>query len=307
MGNFAEHLRRAQEQLFAGAVAKANPLGKILFVSSSLGNDGNDGSSPRRPVATLTRAEVLADANTTIFALGSFSEAVTFDTAGVKIIGAGRRPKECQWTSGADTVSCTLNANYLEVENIYFKPPAYSAGTPAAIQLSSANHARIHKCRFQGQTASHKAIYSPVCNSDNVEISDCEFHYMNTATHGVAILGVEAGGLSYSAWRIERCKFFSCVTAVNINGRVCLVKDNIFMEYGINAAGSVAAVCTLALDLSGTSSGGNCVTGNLMAGDYAAAGLYKAGASGDVWYGNIAEDTAEAEVGDNAITIGNPA
>lgn len=290
-----------------GVAGLANPLHECIFVDATNGNDGNDGNSPRRPLATITRAVAVAEAGDTIFLMGSFSEAVTCSKAGIRFVGLGTMPKQAQWTSGADTTTLTISANYVEVANIYFKPPAYSSGTPAAIKLSEANHAFIHDCRFQGQTASHNAIYSPVCNSDNVRIWDNEFQYMNTATNGAAILGVEAGGLSYSAWDIRRNSFFSCVTAININGRVCRVEGNVFMEYGINADGSVAAVCTKALDLSGTSSGGNCVFGNVFAGDYNADVLYTAGASGDVWVGNWAQDTAEAEVGDNAITVDEPA
>jgi hypothetical protein len=118
---------------------------------------------------------------------------------------------------------------------------------------------------------------------------------------------VEAGGLSYSGWRILRNSFFSCVTAVNVNGRVCRVEGNVFMQYGITAAGALDAVCTKPLDLSGTSSGGNCVIGNVMQGDYSNTGGYSAGASGDCWMGNFADDVSETEVDTTGLTIAVPA
>jgi len=306
MDSIAGHKKETQWG-FSHLGLRANPFQQVIYVDATNGADGNDGHKPRLALKTIARAVALAEAGDTIILIGSFSEAVTVSKAGLRLIGAGSRQRETQWTSAADTISLTISAANVEVANIYFKPPAYSAGTPAAIQLGNASYAFIHHCRFQGQTASHNAIYSPVCNSDNVEISDCEFQYMNTATSGAAILGVEAGGLSYSAWRILRNTFFSCVTAVNINGRVCRVEGNSFMEYGISAASAIAAVCTKALDLSGTSSGANVVFGNLFAGDYDADTLYTAGASGDVWVGNWAQDTAETEVSDNAITIDEPA
>lgn len=277
------------------------------FADSVIGDDdNNDGKTWAGSKATIAAAVALASAGDTVWIRGSFSETVTVSVAGVKIIGVGTMPKETQWTADADEICLTISANYVEVANIYFRPPAYSSGTPAAIQLGNANHAFIHDNRFQGKTGSYNAIYSPVANSDNVRIWDNEFQYMNTATNGAAILGVEAGGLSYSAWSILRNKFFSCVIAVDINGRVCDVQDNIFMQYGINAAGAVAAVCTTPLDLSGTSSGGNCVTKNLMQGDYSNTGGYTAGTN-DCWTGNFADDTSETEVGDNAITLAIPA
>lgn len=286
----------------------ASGYGNEWFADSVNGKTGATGQSWETALNTITAAVAKASAGDTIYCRGSFTEAVTVEVAGLRIIGCGTGPKEAQWTADADAVALTISANYVEIANVYFKVPAYSAGTPAAIQIGGANYAKIHHCRFQGQTASHQAIYSPVCDSDNVEISDCDFMYLNTSTYGAAILGVEAGGLSYSGWKILRNTFNSCVTAVNINGRACRVEGNTFMEYGVNAAGSVAAVCTKALDLSGTSSGANVVCGNIMQGDYDSdSGLYTAGASGDCWMGNFADDVAETEVDATGLTVAVPA
>ena len=49
----------------------------------------------------------------------------------------------------------------------------------------------------------------------------------------------------------------------------------------------------------------NVVWGNTFPGDYSIAGGYRPGAA-DAWLGNWADDTAEAEVGDNGITIARP-
>ena len=49
----------------------------------------------------------------------------------------------------------------------------------------------------------------------------------------------------------------------------------------------------------------NVVWGNVFPGDYSIVGGYRPGAA-DVWIGNWAEDVAEAEVGDNGITIARP-
>lgn len=266
----------------------ANPMGNVYFVDSAAGSDSNNGLQPGKALLTIAAAVALAAAGDTIFIKGSFTEAVVVDKAGLKIIGAGTGPKVAQWTSAVDTASCTISAAYVEIRNIYFKPPAYSADATglSAILLSGANYARIMGCRFQGQTASYRAIYSPVCNSDNVTIADCDFMYMNTGTYGAGILGVEAGGLSYSGWKILRNTFSSCVTAININGRCCLVKDNVIAEYGIAANAAIGAVLALGIDLSGTSSGANMVVGNQLGGTYNAT-LYKIGASGDQWGGNL--------------------
>ncbi len=270
--------------------------GTCYYVDSTNGSDSNDGLTWVGAYKTITKAEASASAGDTIFIRGSFTETVTVDLAGVSIIGVGTCAKDAvQWTAAADAECLIIAANYVSVKNIYFKVPAYTAdATVTAIKLSNANYAKIQGCRFQGQAGSYQAIYSPVCNSDNVEISDCEFYYLNTATYGAAILGVEAGGLSYSGWKILRNIFNSCVTAIDINGRVCTIADNIIYEYGIKADATVAQVLAKGIDLSGTSSGGNVVTRNTLCGAYTST-LYVAGASGDNWNGNycpVTETTA---------------
>jgi len=268
-------------------VGPAGGKGKCWFVDSTATSLG-DGTAWDRPFLTITDAYAAAAAGDTIYISGSFltEAAITCSKAGLSFVGVGNAQKQAQWSSATDTMTLTIAAAYVRVENIYFKPPTYTAGIPASIALSGANYAQIIGNRFQGQTASWNAIYSAVCNSDNVTIAGNEFMYLNTATYGCAILGVEAGGLSYSGWKIVGNTFESCVKAVNINGRVCLIEGNHFATSGINAAGAGAAVAGAGyLDLSGTSSYGNLVHGNYLGGTYNAT-LYVAGAAGDDWAGN---------------------
>ena len=295
------------EILSGGSLAGlgVSPKGRTWYVDSVAGSNSKNGKTWATAKLTIAAAVAAAAAGDTIALKGSFTEAVTCSLAGVTFVGAGTRPKEAQWTAADDLVCLTIAANYVTVKNIYFKPPAYGTLTnraTSAITLSGANHTLITGCRFQGKTASQAAIYSPVCNSDNVEISDCEFMYMNTTTYGAGILGVEAGGLSYSGWKILRNIFNSCVIAININGRACTITGNTIMEYGINASAAVAAVLALGIDLSGTSSGANSVWSNQLGGTYSAT-LYKVGASGDNWFGNF---TYVATLAPYGLTIANP-
>jgi len=272
---------------FQAALQEVAANGNVFYVDSVNGHDtDNDGRSLDQAYKTIAVAVAAAAANDTIYIRGSFSEAVTVAVEGLRIIGIGTAPKQAQWTAANDAVCLTIAAAYVHVENIYFRPPAYTASrATSAITLSNAHHARIVGNRFHGRTGSQAAIYSPVCNSDNVWICGNEFFYLNTATYGAGIVGVEAGGLSYSGWMIADNVFQSCVTAININGRVCNVLRNIIAEAGINAAGAGATVLALGIDLSGTSSYGNQVHGNYLGGAYNAT-LYKIGATGDDWGGN---------------------
>lgn len=281
--------------------------GNEWFCDSVNGASTNTGKSWEQALDTIAAAVALASAGDTINMRGSFSEAVVSAVIGLRFIGCGSVTKEAQWTADADEICLTLSAAYQEVNGIYFRPPAYTAGSPAAITLSGADWAFIHHCRFQGKTASHQAIHSPVADSDNVEISDCQFYYMNTATYGCGILGVAAAGAGYNGWRILRNVFSGCVSGVVVPARVFVVEGNSFPQYGIAANGNVGAVCTAPLNLSGTDTGGNIVRENTMDGDYSNTGGYTAGTAGDCWTGNYATDVAEAEVGDNGITLAAPA
>ena len=283
-----------------GQISLLTPKATILFVDSVNGLDTNDGASWATAFKTIAAAVVAAEAGSTILIQGSFSEAVTASLDGLSIIGVGTGPKQAQWTAAADAICLTLAANYPHVENIYFKPPAYAASrATCAIKLSGANHARILRNRFQGQTGSQIAIHSPVCDSDNVWICGNEFAYLNTATYGTAILGVEAGGLNYSGWRIRDNVFQSCLKAIDVSCRVAEIVGNTIGEYGVNPAGAIAQLLSLGIDLSGTNSGGNMVWGNQLGGVYSAT-LYKVGASGDQWAGNY-------NVLAGGVTAANPA
>jgi len=262
-GDDVQNIGGALKILAGGSISGAgfSYTGTCYYVDSVNGSASNDGLTWTGALLTITAAAALAVAGDTIFVRGSFSETVTISVAGVSIIGVGTCPKDaCQWTAAADAECLILGANYITVKNIYFKVPKYTAdATVTAIKLSSAGYAKIIGCKFQGQAASYNAIYSPVANSDNVEIIDCDFAYLNTLTYGAAILGVEASGAGYSAWKICNNVFASCVTAIDILGRNCLVYGNTIAEYGITAAGAVAAVLAMGIDLSGTDSGANMV------------------------------------------------
>ena len=260
------------------------------YVSSSLGNDNNSGSQAS-PYATIAKAASVASANDTIIVgPGTYADAIVGNLSGLRILGAGTSVKSVVWKTGvADSTNLKANATNIEVAGIYFQPPVYSAdATCAAIQLSNAGYLNVHDCRFQGQTTSYNAIYSAVETSDNVSIVNNDFEYMNTASHGAAILTLASGGLSYSDWKIIGNKFSSCVSNLVLAGaRVAGIYANHFGSAGITSAGVEGAVTTTQINLSGTSSGANQVHGNYLGGTYSSVGGYTVGAAGDDWSGNF--------------------
>lgn len=294
MSAFSQGTRRMQEKFFAGALAKANPLGDIWFVSSLTGSDGNNGESPRHALATIAAAVAKAGAYDTILALGSFSEAVVVAVAGLKIINAGPTPNCAIWTAGADEVCLTINAVAdCHVEGFRFRPPAYSAGTPAAISLVAGAHYTVIKGnRFQGKTGSYYGIKAASC--DNVKVLDNEFKYLNNVTtvNGTAIASTAGDG---SGWVIEGNKFDSNIIDVDVQLRHSTIRNNTFTGAGLAAAGTVSATLTTkVLDISGAATGYNLVTGNYFGALYHADGGLFGGGTGDQWSGNHCKDRTHA-------------
>jgi hypothetical protein len=262
--------------------------GSVWYVNSAVTRSGN-GKNWGRAFKTITEAVGVASAGDTIVCKGSFNEAVECSKAGISFVGGGTGPSQAVWTAPtvADSFCLKLSAEACIVTGFRFRPVIYTtSGVPSGICLSGADYSRIIGNRFQGQPGSYVAIYSPECDSDNVEILDNEFIYMNTAEHGAAILGV---GASYSAWKIRRNSFNSCVTAIKLTGRVVEITDNIFHEHGLSAGGAIEAVMTLGIDLSDTGGGGNYVARNFLGGTYDTR-LYVEGASGDAWGQNYGVD-----------------
>jgi hypothetical protein len=284
----------AVTSLSIGGASVSSAPGTVYFVDGTSGVDAHSGLSWATAFLTIGQAVSTCSAGDTIAIKGTtFSEAVTCSKIGVKFVGVGTGPAQATWTAPTVAASFCLKmmANSILVENIKFKPVIYvTSGVPSAILLSGANYGIIRKCRFQGQAGSYTAIYSPTCDSDNVVIEGNEFLYMNTSGHGQAILGVEAGGLSYSGWVIKNNRFNSCIVDIDINGRACCLQGNIHPIGGIDSTGALGAITTTAIDLSGTSSGANTVTGCSLAGAYTSS-LYTGGASQDNWAGNYAAIT----------------
>jgi hypothetical protein len=278
-------------QDFMSRMLTALGAGTAWFVDGTSGIDAHDGRTWNSAVKTIAHAVALAAAGDTIFIKGSFTEAVTCSLAGLSIIGIGTGPQQAIWTGAADAKCLTISAECVAVENIRFRPPAYTASrATCAIYLTGANYARIRNCRFQGKTGSQAAIHGAEADSDNVLIENCEFLYLSTATYGAGIRIEETVDAYCSAWRILGCYFNGCVTAISLPARNCLIKGNTIMDYSSPVAGGVpGVVMTLGINLRGknasTMNGANSVVGNYLAGTYSET-LYK-DATGDMWAGNF--------------------
>lgn len=226
------------------------------------------------------------------------------------ILGAGSTAHHPTWTAAtASGTALTIRQEGWTIEGITFE--AGSEGT--SIQLVEvpgssyiAYKTTIRNCRFDG-------LWGGLYGVD-----------FSGAPHRVTIENCE-----FLEWRsAEGAAFAIMVTdSTHTNPYECHIRNNVFWE-NENHIGSLGAirgfnvstfignmfhigeliVATLMLDLRGGSRGNNFVVGNYFQGDYSNVGGYYAHA-GDpgMWVGNYAEDVAEAEVGDNGITIAPPA
>jgi hypothetical protein len=265
--------------------------GKATWYVNSANATAGDGKTWDRAFTTIAAAVAACAAGDTILIQGSFNEAVTCSTAGVRIKGVGSGSSRAVWAAPTVAGSWCLKiaAAGVLVENIKFKPVIYTtSGVPSAINLSTGcDYSIIRGCRFQGQALSRKAIYASV-NCSNITIEDNEFIYMNTLTHGCAIYSANLAG----AWRILNNDFNSNVADIAIIARFCLLYGNVHHIGGLTAAGIPAAAVTgQAIDLSGTDSGGNVMTQCTLGGTYNLA-TYKPSANYDQWMGNYASIVA---------------
>lgn len=259
--------------------------GNFWYVDSAVTASGNC-KSLAYACKTITEAEALASAGDTIYIKGSFSEAVTVDLAGVRIVGIGSTPHRAQWTCAADAKCLTITAADVTVENIRFAPPAYSAGIPAAIYLNGATYAVIKNNRFQGKTGSWYAIYT-TGDCDNTKILDNQFYYMNTATYGTAIKS--SGASDISGMVIDGNEFQSNLNHIVAPMKLSRITNNVLPGGGLAAAGTYSATLTvLGIDVHGAASGYNVITQNQLGSLYHQA-CYYAG-TGDEWNGNFVKD-----------------
>ena len=133
---------------FAGASARANPLGDIIYVDSTNGSDGSQGKSDLHPVKTLTRAVALAAAGDTIICAAGGSETVTSSiavaVAGLKIVCLADNPRYGFEINGAGALDLlTVSAAGVTLEGLKFDRAAAAGGATAAVLTTSAAH-RLH-------------------------------------------------------------------------------------------------------------------------------------------------------------------
>jgi hypothetical protein len=286
------------------------PRGVVYYVDQNhpLATDDNDGTDPRAPLLTIQAAvnKVVND-DTIIVMPGTYFEDVVTPHAldgatRVTLLGVGHQGSLPLWTSTAAANSpLTINAPAWRVSGFHFIGPAAAASIVMNYLPAGGDGDEVADCGVISHNWFHGGLYG-IDMVDGIwwaEIADNLFDDID----GVNALSILASGVLISPryLNIVRNIFRDCSGGIALPATSSQFVGNVFMPNG--ATNTCDPVLDLTVDGGGNA---NIVTGNTMGGDYSNTGGYNANAT-DLWTGNYAEDIAEAEVGDNGLTIAQPA
>lgn len=295
-----------------------------LFVSTihPSANLVNDGTDPENPISTVQMAVTrliqhqtalgvsLVGSKIIVGAGSTISEAVTIPITapkGCSILGMNSGGYSPTWSSGAAGANAlTIQQENWRISGFTFIPPATASSIRLEWTGATANGSGtlIDGNVFSTfQAAAGRYAINFVGAPYNVNIYNNEFSEIADGAGGAyCIICTNSATANPLLCRVEGNVFRECdnfIGSLNNNKSFnsTLFANNIFCQ-------SPQIPTTLKLDLRGGNTGHNTVVGNVFPGDYSnVGGYYDNAAHPGTWIGNFAEDIAEAEVGDNGLTI----
>ena len=266
-------------------------FGDVFYLDTAI-TTGGTGRNWAKAFKTLAAAQAKMVAGDALLVKGAaLNEQLTINKAGVTVWGVGPGVGRCLWTAPNDTYCIEIDTvdDCLIGGNIRFRPPAYTAYTPAAIYLHGLQkNTVIQGCRFQGKASSYYGILTDGLQSE-VHILDNEFWYMNTATNGTAIKGTGYATAEPTGWIIEGNRFHSNLNHIVCRLRQSMIINNYFAGAGLDHNNVDQAILTvLGIDIHGATGGCNVVTRNYLGSLYYQACYY--GGTNDDWGGNFVTD-----------------
>lgn len=292
------------------------PTAKVLYVDYNHpdASDDHDGTNPDHPLSTVQEAVDKLENNFDVIRVRSINSSgdsvVTPDYATgpsyVTIEGVGPSRYGVYWQSeAADEIALDMRAVGWVVRGFRFGGQASAACIELRHTDSGANDIAIRTiiedCYFDGLTTGLAGIITHGCY--DVWIKDCTFSLWHNAGGTAAAINIGTTPLAIPyRQHIVGCHFYD-----NDNHVICpmngsFVRGCTFQQVGY----TYTATASLQTTLGGNPGDDNVISGNVLTGDYSIAGGYAGGAA-DIWIGNMADDTAEAEVGDNGFTLLPPA
>lgn len=283
-----------------------------------------DGTDPENPLTTVQQAvdNLIAFATATssnlygscivIGAGADVAESVIVPPTaprGVSIVGAGGSRHRPTWTAAtAPGTALTIRQQEWTVDSITFEVGAEGTAVrldevPGSDYISYKTV--IRDCQFDGLWG---GLYGIDLSGapHRVTVEGCEFiEFRSAAGEAFAICITDTAHALPLQCRIHNNLFWSNENHVGSVDTLRSFNSTVFSGNVFDQNAYIAT--TILLDLR-SSTISNIVVGNHFGGDYSNTGGYydSVGAPAN-WIGNFAEDIAEAEVGDNGITIAAPA
>ena len=292
---------------------RMSPAGNVLYVdvNHAGASDANEGTDPRHPKLTIQSAvnsQFLTDGSWIGIAPGVYPESVLIPAtvaSYVTMIGLGSNHF---WPSivsdGAALDAISLSARGWTIRNLRVTGHSASAGIRLYEHSDPGYQGAetvIDNVFFDG---AWRALYGLEFEGSPgmVTVSNCRFSEHRTGA-GASYAVRESASPRQNAYECSFLNnwFFENENHVAGGFGVTLFQGNHFMSGSLIPS-------TVQLDLRGGTVGLNMVVGNTFDGDYSNVGGYYANAAHPGhWGGNVTEDVAEAEVGDNGLTILPPA
>ena len=201
---------RLRQEAMAARVG-SSPTGKLLFVDSNRGSDGNAGLDELHPLLTLTRAVALADAGDTIVCAPGGSETVTASiavaVARLKIVCPVKNPRSGFTISGAGTLDLmTVSAADVHVEGLRFAHTGATSSAAGILTTNAADRLTVVRCLFDDSAivTTFTGFGVEVTNAcDDVLIEECTFLDCHRG-----VLFIMATGVVCARAVIRDCTFF---------------------------------------------------------------------------------------------------
>lgn len=296
---------------------RLHPDAVVIYVDSGHADasDQNDGTDPIKPKATVASAvsSSLLVPHSVIAISGDVAENVSVSTAiadYVTIVGIGNGRYTPIWAPAVATSPClTIDAYGWHVLNTHFQPGASSSGvTLTRVVGAGAEGTVIEGCFFDGLWGT--GAFGIVLHGAPANVSIIRNRFAEFGSGDPCITIANTAVADPYQCHILYNTFQECdeyITSEVAGGwSQSIIAYNLFCPATHDAAYPAGAGGTAVyLKLNGATYGYNVVFGNTFPEDYSIAGGYTPG-TGDFWMGNYAADTAEAEVGDNGLTIAVP-
>lgn len=216
--------------------------GNVFYVNSSTGSDGNAGTSPEQPFATLDWAIGMCTASNgdVILLMPGHAETlnaasdITADVAGVSIIGLGIGANRPTFSWSTTDSTFVVSAANVRISNI-----RCTATIDEVVTLFSVTAARVVFDKvdyFETASAQARQFLLTTNAADYLEVRNC-YHYQVTAAGAaqswIALVGIDGGIIEDNTFRLT---LNNAAGSVTIHGSTAcigtVVRRNTIVQLG---------------------------------------------------------------------------